>query len=198
MIKYFEKISIIFKENYLFNQYDNDSLKLLTNDGNIQYFLIKIYNEIELLKANFLFNLLERRKILDFIENSIGIKAQKGDNFNHDFLQNSMNLAENLSMNFSKSIDNFDSIELFADLLKIQNVLIRFFFEKVNKNSSILKNFFFILIIKIISAIKSLRIQEEKALFSDFVSVEEIYFDLLIKMKNELTGPNNLAQTQIP
>lgn len=171
-------IDPIFKETYLNNLYH---LNELFKDQSCKYFLIKIYNEIENLKSFFLNDQLERKKVLEFIEYSAGVK-------NHSsYIINEKNYFE-----------KFEILYTFIDLLKIQNILILFLLDSEKQYPQILKNLFSIIIIKILSSIKSFPFNEEKISFGEFVCYEELYFDCIVSNKTKFEGPNNVPQTQIP
>lgn len=182
IVNNFANINHIFKENYHENYSNFQALRTLFDEMHCKYFLIKIYNEIENIKFSFLFEVIERKKVLDFIENCVGIKPKKPQS----------NGQEN-------NFENIEVLEIMPELLKIQNVLLSFLAETKNKNSQIMKNYFTILIIKIVSSIQYFPFHEDKICFSDFASFEEIYFNYILNNVEELkTQNNNLLQVQIP
>lgn len=182
IINNFANINYIFKENYHENHFNFQALKTLFEDVQCKYFLIKIYNEIENIKFSFLFEIIERKKVLNFIENCVGIKPK------------TPHIKEQ-----ENNFDNVDLLEIMPELLKIQNVLLSFLGDLKNKNSQIIKNYFSILIIKIVSSIHNFPFHEDKISFSDFACFEEIYFNFILNNFEDLkTQNNNLLQVQIP
>jgi len=173
----FQKMSPLFLESYNENQIAWAKLnEIINNNNKVNYFILKISNEIENLKSEYLYNKIERKKVLDFIENTIG-KNNKKSLINLEFVD-----------------ECFGIVEGFEKILKIQNIILRI----NNKNLSILRNYFSIIIIKLVAQIRKFTLNEEKEGFGDFLREVEVYFNHLVNNKNELKDQNNIAQFHLP
>lgn len=174
----FYQINPIFLENYFTNQINSAKLFDLSENKYVNYFLVKIYNAIENIKCDFMFSKLERKKVLDFIENSIGIKKK--------------------SINLEFDDGGFGILEGFENVLKIQNTLISLNVTKSNHQILVLKNYFSIIVIKLVTQIKLFCLNAEKNNYGDFINEVEIYFNHLLHCKNEIKEKSAIVQMHMP
>ena len=176
----FYQINPIFLEDYFNNQINSAKLFDLSENKNMNYFLVKIFNEIENIKCEFIYSKLERKKVIDYFENSIGMKSK----------QKSINL---------EFVDGgYGILEGFDNVLKIQNALISLNVTKSNRKILVLKNYFSIIVIKLVTQIKLFCLNFEKNNYGDFINEVEIYFNHLLHYKSEIKEESAIVQMHMP